>query len=288
MNSLQALLLEEKRTLWLSAFDVYPCKLFEGGKQRLSIFLASAQMKSTFLFTSRYNRWKPKERDNLFPNLSFWPSFINQSLSVIPKIGNYISGSILQKMKSYKAAPFLNSGFHVSFYVHRIPYNYVKALNFVPYFYNEIEGEKKSEDYKPYYLQDSKHAGIMLAVLNSNLFFWCWYTFFEGYHCGKHEIHSFPTGLDTMSNDIQSKLIELVDAFIKNIRANKKRKSCLYKNTGKVVYDEFYPRKSKPIIDEIDCVLARHYGFTEEELDFIVNYDIKYRMGIGGDDGSDG
>jgi hypothetical protein len=22
-----------------------------------------------------------------------------------------------------------------------------------------------------------------------------------------------------------------------------------------------------------------HYGFTEEELDFIINYDIKYRMG---------
>jgi hypothetical protein len=35
----------------------------------------------------------------------------------------------------------------------------------------------------------------------------------------------------------------------------------------------------KPIIDEIDRVLARHYGFTEEELDFIINYDIKYRLG---------
>ena len=37
--------------------------------------------------------------------------------------------------------------------------------------------------------------------------------------------------------------------------------------------------KSKPIIDEIDTVLARHYGFTAEELDFILNYDIKYRLG---------
>jgi hypothetical protein len=26
-------------------------------------------------------------------------------------------------------------------------------------------------------------------------------------------------------------------------------------------------------------VLAKHYGFSDEELDFIVNYDIKYRMG---------
>jgi hypothetical protein len=24
---------------------------------------------------------------------------------------------------------------------------------------------------------------------------------------------------------------------------------------------------------------AQHYGFTHEELDFIINYDIKYRMG---------
>ena len=36
---------------------------------------------------------------------------------------------------------------------------------------------------------------------------------------------------------------------------------------------------SKPIIDEIDVLLAKHYGFLEEELDFIINYDIKYRMG---------
>lgn len=41
----------------------------------------------------------------------------------------------------------------------------------------------------------------------------------------------------------------------------------------------FQPRQSKSLIDEIDIVLAKHYGFTEEELDFIINYDIKYRMG---------
>ena len=41
----------------------------------------------------------------------------------------------------------------------------------------------------------------------------------------------------------------------------------------------FIPRISKPILDEIDTVLARHYGFTAEELDFILNYDIKYRLG---------
>ena len=53
------------------------------------------------------------------------------------------------------------------------------------------------------------------------------------------------------------------------------------RNTAKddIEIESFRINKSKPIIDEIDKVLAKHYGFTEEELDFIINYDIKYRMG---------
>jgi hypothetical protein len=49
--------------------------------------------------------------------------------------------------------------------------------------------------------------------------------------------------------------------------------------TGDILYQEFYPRLSKPIIDELDQVLAHHYGFTDAEIDFIINYDIKYRLG---------
>jgi hypothetical protein len=29
------------------------------------------------------------------------------------------------------------------------------------------------------------------------------------------------------------------------------------------------------------AVAAKHYGFTDEELDFIIHYDIEYRMGRG-------
>ena len=46
-----------------------------------------------------------------------------------------------------------------------------------------------------------------------------------------------------------------------------------------MIYDEYYPKKSKLIIDSIDKSLKVHYKFTEEDLDFIINFDIKYRMG---------
>jgi len=63
------------------------------------------------------------------------------------------------------------------------------------------------------------------------------------------------------------------------LKVNATKKEISTKAGAKISYDEFNVSTSKPIIDEIDRVLAKHYGFTEEELDFIVNYDIKYRMG---------
>ena len=57
-------------------------------------------------------------------------------------------------------------------------------------------------------------------------------------------------------------------------------KSTHYKTTGNdVVYDEYYPKLSKSFIDRIDEKLGSLYDFTAEEMDFIVNFDIKYRMG---------
>lgn len=61
------------------------------------------------------------------------------------------------------------------------------------------------------------------------------------------------------------------------------------KLTGRVELESVTPRQSKVLIDEIDLVLGQHYGFTDEQLDYIINYDIKYRMGLNGqeDDADD-
>jgi hypothetical protein len=95
----------------------------------------------------------------------------------------------------------------------------------------------------------------------------------------------FPAGLESMNGDVKAKLQELASVLMSDLQGKKNRKTCQYSKTGRVIYDEFFPRLSKSIIDEIDTVLAQHYGFTPEELDFIINYDIKYRMGQDNGDG---
>ena len=47
---------------------------------------------------------------------------------------------------------------------------------------------------------------------------------------------------------------------------------------GTTTYEKVYPRHGKSIIDEIDDVLAIHYGFTREEGEYIKRFDEKFRM----------
>ena len=66
------------------------------------------------------------------------------------------------------------------------------------------------------------------------------------------------------------------------LRSGAERKTIQTRAGDKIAYDEYHGWKAKSTIDRIDALLAKHYGFTDEELDFIINYDIKYRMGQDG------
>lgn len=282
MNSLQQLFIQEKRHIYFSTFDVYPSKLFEGGKQRISLIISTGHLDKSRFWATFYNRWKPEERSTLFSNFLYCRSYLDKNCCVIPKFGNKTAEQILHKLSKFSITPYKRKPVSPSFYVHGIPYNYVKVFDFVPYFWNEFDGRKKSVDLRPYQLEMQESMGTVLAMLNSNLFFWWWYSLFDGYHCGRHEILSFPVGIREMKDEIYENLSSLAGQLMRDYKRHSRRRVANYKTTGRVIYDEFYPRHSKPIIDQIDRVLAKHYGFTDEELDFIINYDIKYRMGLGG------
>ena len=119
--------------------------------------------------------------------------------------------------------------------------------------------------------------------MNSSLFYWWFVILSDCRHLNLREIRNFPIGIDEIEGIIKHNLSEISADLMTDLKHHSQRKETYYQTTGRVVYDEFYPRHSKSIIDKIDQLLAQHYGFTDEELDFIINYDIKYRMGLGND-----
>jgi hypothetical protein len=98
----------------------------------------------------------------------------------------------------------------------------------------------------------------------------------DGSHLNKREVEGFHLNLKKLINN--SKLIDTSDNLQKSLKKNSEIRIMKYSHDTLSIQC-IIPKHSKPIIDQIDTVLAQHYGFTEEELDFIINYDIKYRMG---------
>jgi hypothetical protein len=152
-------------------------------------------------------------------------------------------------------------------------------MDFIPYFCSERDGEKRSDDYKIFSVNSALEMHSLSAVLNSSLFYQWFVTYSDVYHCGREIILEFPLDLLALTNSSGQELRIANKSLMRSLQANGQRRSIRYKKTGLVEYDEFYPKLSKPQIDDIDNILARYYKLTEDELDFILNYDIKYRLG---------
>ena len=152
----------------------------------------------------------------------------------------------------------------------------MKALNFVPFFVDAHGKRGKSDDYKEFKF-DPDHREVVTAILNSSLFYWFWRTHSDGFHCGYNDVYAMPYKTVIDPNRRKS-LVELLQRLMKQLSDISEKRSIKTK-AGPIRYQEFYPAKSKTIIDDIDRALASHFGFTPEELDFIINYDIKYRLG---------
>jgi hypothetical protein len=43
-------------------------------------------------------------------------------------------------------------------------------------------------------------------------------------------------------------------------------------------FEEYKIRKSKKLIDRLDDLICPLYGLTAEQIDFIKNYEIQYRI----------
>ena len=117
----------------------------------------------------------------------------------------------------------------------------------------------------------------MLAFLNSTLFYWLVTLFSDCRNLNKREIEMTRLNLD--DKDRIRRMASIAEELMDDIQTHSEMSTINYRTRGSLTIQSTYPRLSKAIIDESDRVLAEHYGFTAEELDFIINYDIKYRMG---------
>ena len=123
------------------------------------------------------------------------------------------------------------------------------------------------------------HAKLALCCLNSSLFYWFVTVFSDCRHVNRREVDAFPIDLAAAASTDDA--TGLADRLMQDLKRNSVDRSMRFQHDTLTVQC-IYPKLSKALIDKIDELLSRHFGFSGEELDFIINYDIKYRVGLDG------
>ncbi|MFG6097363.1 DNA methyltransferase [Leptothoe sp. ISB3NOV94-8A] len=264
--------------------DAHPSVLFDGVKMSYVIFThkISRYNPERNIFSSKLYRWLSKERKHLFSIIEYIDSPTIRPFDLSPKIGSNTGKIVFEKICS-KARKVHENSIKKSDYkilYHRIVRHFVKSLIKTPYFFNERDGEKKSEDYKEIYFQDLESSQIARSILVSSIFYYFFISLSDSYHCGRKLVLEFPIDILEIKEYGARELIGIGEKYEESLFENAQRREIRYRATGLTKYDEFYPRLSKYIADEIDFILGSYYSLDDYELDFIINYDIKYRMGL--------
>ena len=285
---LRQLLTKELGTQWFSSYSIRPSKLFEGAEKRLTIVLGTRKHDTSNTFVSHFYSWFSEERGNLFSLIRYVLVEDSSLLLIsIPKIQSRTFCSILSKCFSDREMRnAFRPGGHEIFYSRKFRY-FTQVLSQSPKVIEEDGTLRAPSETKILSLGNEIERFSALSVYLSSLFLAFVFIYSDCRHLNQREVALFPCDFSKFSGEELAQLAELGKQVDNNLQENSYIKENNFKKFGKLKIQFFQPRLSKPIIDEIDALLAKHYGFTEEELDFIVNYDIKYRMGdelAGGND----
>lgn len=249
---------------WISSFSNRPAKLFDKVEQRLTIFVMK-NIKGQ-AYTSDYKHWYSVERQNLFMNFSFYKTLIINNIPL--KIGNNISYSLNKKIICQPYSLSNIFGNSKKCWYHDGPTYWIRCLPFYP----ETNTSDKSNHYHDLMSNSEESANFLISVLISSTFYQFYKLISNCRDFNIENIYLFK---------IKKELIDFEEIILNYQNdIDKTSKKCLrHYHSGIIEYKEYYPSKVKGLIDQIDSVLAKYYQFTQKELDYLVSYDIKYRMG---------
>jgi len=253
--------------LALSHFGMRPSRLFNGVDMNLTIVIGrwTSKNSSNQTYTSRFYRWKAEYRSSLFENIEYIANNKIIKKAAFPKFSRNIELLIWDKLMKNKLSlsTLTTNEKYTNLYFHGFGRYWRKCIN-----------EQLSDNYQKFSIP-VEYEPFAFCVLNSQLAYWGWVVQGDCYRFTKTDALSFSITPSAKNKDYEN----LHNSLLSDYEIHSKIIDKKARNNSMVREKQFFPQKSKSIIDAIDTVLAKHYGFTDEELDFIINYDIKYRMG---------
>jgi len=271
MAALHQLLFDNSKTIKVASYAKRPVQIFRTSCVATTIMsLVKTNTKCERILTTKINRLT--ERDglkDLLGKLKFTDSLKFYMRGRVPKISLPIEKRILKKL----------------FAKHHTSIHDLIDENGKPIYYRSSGGRyynvvvncsQGSTKERPVYL-DKKLADSVGAILSSSLFWWYQQVYSNGLDLKSYEIESFPIPVDALTTPIRRKIEKLYARYLQDIELHViERESQKYKHITK--FKEYKIRFSKALIDAVDDIICPLYGLTNEELTFIKNYELRFRI----------
>lgn len=284
MSSLMTAFTERFSESWISLWDERPSKLFDGVDQQLSIHLHANRGSSELIHITAMRHWASAERFAIFSDLKFTqiePS--SRFAGAMPKIGTEIERTIMASLASKKTVPIESLQTRVGeakLYYRNAGGRYWRLVKTFPTHFRAERGQTSSSTEKTVKVQ-SDSVNVLAACLSSTLFYWFWRVSSNCRHLTDRELSAFPIPKSILHGSAKEEAERLGRNYEARLKQTKHRLTTQNRQSGQVVQDVYRVSAAKPIVDEIDTLLSEHYDLSDEQLDFIINYDIKYRLGLG-------
>ena len=256
-------------TIHISSYAVRPKPVFENAVVNTSILLfQKTETPCQHLYSTKmHRRGNEFDLQKLIDNLNFSNVYGYTMIGRIPKIGCEMEKDILIKIFNNTPIRTLYDDKGDPIYYRTTGGRYFKVVTNYP------TGSTKE---KPLYFQ-KRLSNAIGCILSSSLAFWFYQIYSNNLDWKTYEIENFTIPQLTTEN------IEYLDKLYSRYLTDIEAKANVRTTSGESTYNvdsfkEYKIVRSKAIIDEIDDYICPLYGLTQEEIDFIKNYELEFRL----------
>ena len=253
----------------ISSYAVRPKPVFKNAVVNTSILLyrKTGEMCKTLKATKMYRKGRNFNLKYLIDNLEYIDVKDFMLFGRIPKISLEKERSILCKLKKHP---------QIGCYV-RTEGKLIYYRSTGGRYFKVVTDYSTSSTKEKYIYFDEKLASAIGCILSSNLSFWFYQIYSNNLDWKNLEICSFH--IPNLSDD----QIQYLNTLYKNYQEDIELNANIRLSSGNSKYKvesfkEYKIGRSKTIIDKIDDFIGPIYGLSQQEIDFIKNYEIEFRL----------
>lgn len=269
LSGVHRILMDNCDAIHISSYAVRPKPVFENAVVNTSILLfQKTETPCQHLFlTKMHRRGNGFDLLKLINDLKFVDVNGLTMFGRIPKIGTGIEKDILAKVFKQQRLQTYFDAKGKPIYYRTTGGRYFKVVTNYP------TGSTKE---KPLFFK-KELANAVGCILSSSLAFWFYQIYSNNLDWKSYEIENFT--IPQLSTENIKFLNILYSRYLTDIESKANIRTTSGESTYNVEsFKEYKIVRSKPIIDEIDDYICPLYELTQEETDFIKNYELEFRL----------